>query len=54
MYINKDKVYLYQPSESNIYYKSDKVTFSLIGFFVFGGILKWKKTDSATIAVKNS
>lgn len=54
MYINKDKVYLYQPPVSNIYYKSDKVTFSLIGFFVFGGILKWEEKDSANTAVKNS
>ncbi len=54
MYINKDKVYLYQPSESNIYYKSDKVIFRLIGFFVFGGILKWEEKGSANTAEKNS
>lgn len=29
---------LYQYQKSNIYYNSDKVTFSLIGIFVFGGI----------------
>lgn len=28
----------YQYLKSNIYYNSDKVTFSLIGIFVFGGI----------------
>lgn len=29
---------LYQYPKSNIYYNSDKVTFRLIGIFVFGGI----------------
>lgn len=29
---------LYQYPKSNIYYNSDKVTFSLIRIFVFGGI----------------
>ena len=35
---NKEAFSLYQYSKSNIYYNSDKVTFRLIGIFVFGGI----------------
>lgn len=35
---NKEAFSLYQLPKSNIYYNSDKVTFSLIGIFVFGGI----------------
>ena len=35
---NKEAFSLYQYSKSNIYYNSDKVTFHLIGIFVFGGI----------------
>ena len=35
---NKEAFPLYQYLKSNIYYNSDKVTFSLIGIFVFGGI----------------
>ena len=34
---------LYQYPKSNIYYNSDKVTFSLIGIFCFWRNLKWKK-----------
>ena len=35
---NEEAFSLYQYLKSNIYYNSDKVTFSLIGIFVFGGI----------------
>lgn len=36
---------LYQYQKSNIYYNSDKVTFSLIGIFCFWRNLKWKKYE---------
>ena len=35
---NEEAFSLYQLLKSNIYYNSDKVTFRLIGIFVFGGI----------------
>ena len=42
---NKEAFSLYQYPKSNIYYNSDKVTFSLIGIFCFWRNLKWKKYE---------
>lgn len=38
-FVESEEIFsLYQYPKSNIYYNSDKVTFSLIGIFIFGGI----------------
>ena len=42
---NEEAFSLYQLLKSNIYYNSDKVTFSLIGIFCFWRNLKWKKYE---------
>ena len=44
---------LYQYPKSNIYYNSDKVTFSLIGIFCFRRNLKWKKYEFVITAAWN-